>query len=230
MNNIRPGILSPFNSVAEYQRFASTLAYAENSVPAATTSDCGRFVSYKDKTLEVGRWIRGPRALFEDANTAMQELCTNVDIPVAVPAIVADDMVERCRGYSWLDNGTFVKDRALMQVLMNHPTADICTKGRSGLIFNTGSMLRFMEKAAKVNKALSVLCHCLPGQPSRGTEFVEHKIRNSMRPRTFFRIHGAEWLVTRRVKCESIIRHEVFLPSKIPPELQKLLEQYLLVV
>jgi Superfamily II DNA helicase len=139
-------------------------------------------------------------------------------------------MNQQRRGYSWLDNGSFVKERVLLQILLNDKETELCTKGIGGLIFNTGKMMNILESTSKINMALAILCHCLPGQPSRISEFVEHKIRNSTRPRTFFRLHGSDWLVTRRVKYENLIRLDVFIPSKLPPELQALLDFYLLVV
>lgn len=87
-----------------------------------------------------------------------------------------------------------------------------------------------MEKFAKINDNLAVLLHCLPGQPSQASELMDTKIRNSTRPRTCFRKHGELWFVTRRVKYENQIRKEVFIPTKVPPLLQQLLEYYLLLI
>ena len=91
-------------------------------------------------------------------------------------------------------------------------------------------MMEVMNQASKIIDSLAILCATLPGQVARGAEFVEHKIRNSTRPRTFFRNHDATWLVTRRLKTENLMRRESFIPSKLPPELQEILDFYLLVV
>src|SRR5204862_2215468 len=147
-----------------------------------------------------------------------------------IPDIVKDDMTEQRRGYSWLDNGHFVQDRILLQILMNDADLNLCVKGSGGLIFNGAAMMKVMGEMAAINANLSILCHSLPGQPARASEFIEHKIRNSTRGRTFFRQHGADWLVTRRVKTEYKSHQEAFLPSKVPPELQQLLDLYLLCV
>ena len=103
-------------------------------------------------------------------------------------------------------------------------------KGSGELIFNGAAMMKVMGEMAAINANLSILCHELPGQPACASEFIEHKIRNSTRGRTFFRQHGADWLVTRRVKTEYKSHQEAFLPSKVPPELQQLLDLYLLCV
>ena len=180
--------------------------------------------------MEVSKWTGGLRQLYEDTKAAMDDLFNHASITLTIPDIVEDDMTERRRGYSWLDNGTFVQDRALMKILMDDEDLHLCVKGPGGLIFNGSAMMKVMGKMAAINTNLSILCHELPGQPARASEFIEHKIRNSVRGRTFFRQHGADWLITRRVKSEYKSHHEAFLPSKIPPELQQLLDLYLLCV
>lgn len=226
--NMKPGTHSPFNSIIDYQRYASALAFSEARPPTTTISSDGSRVTYRDSTLEVPKWLSGLRKLFNDTKRMISEFCGNQILDIKIPDNVQDDMTECKRGYSWLDNGHFIKNRAVMQILMADQDICLCQRGRDGLIFNMAAMHVLMEQAANINDNLSILCHALPGQPSRGSEFVECKIRNSTRPRNLFRNHGSLWFVTRRVKYESLIRKEVFIPIKIPPELQELLEIYLL--
>jgi hypothetical protein len=117
MQNLSPGVMSPFNNIVEHQRFASYLAYADNKPPSSTVSDDGRLVTYKSKTMEVDRWILGLRQLYDDTWTRIKNLCHHETIPVNIPDIVADDMTVSERGYSWLDNGKFVRPRALLPLL-----------------------------------------------------------------------------------------------------------------
>jgi len=226
--NMMPGILCPFNAIIDYQRYASALAFSEARPQGASVSPNGSHVTYKDCTLEVSRWLIGLRTLFNDTKAMIQEFCRDQTLDIKIPAIVADNMSNNTRGYSWLDNGHFIKDRCVMQILLTDTNLNLCQKGRGRLIFNTGAMHNIMAKAAEINSNLAILCHALPGQPPRGAEFVECKIRNSTRPRNFFRIHGSLWFVTRRLKVENLSRREVFIPIKVPPELQELLEIYCL--
>jgi hypothetical protein len=206
------------------------MAYSQEKAPAASTSPCGGLITYKDKTLEVSRWRQGLRLIYEQTKEAIDVLCNHRPIAVTIPLIVTDDMTERRRGYSWLDNGEFVKPHALMEILINDQTLGLCTKVHNGLIFRTKPMMDVMNQAKEIINGLAILCSTLPGQSARATEFVEHKIRNSTRPRTFFRNHNADWLVTRRLKTENLTHKEAFIPSKVPPELQEILDFYLLVV
>src|SRR5204863_8311595 len=119
LDNLSAQSYSVFNSIVEYQQFASSLAHADHRVPAASSSPCGRFISYRDKTLEVSEWTNGLRRLYEDTKAAMDNLFRHNAVGLNIPDIVQDDMTEQRRGYSWLDNGYFVQDRILLQILMH---------------------------------------------------------------------------------------------------------------
>src|ERR1700722_11039805 len=104
----------------------------------------------------------------------------------------------------------------------------LCCKARNGVRFNAITMCSIMDKAAQINKNLSVLCHALSRQPPHGSEFLECKIRNSTCSRNMFRIYRALFLITRWVKYEGLTQRKIFILIKVPPELQELLEIYLL--
>jgi len=180
--------------------------------------------------MEVERWILGLHKMLDDVRKDIAEICHHQDIPVVIPDIVPDDMSERTRGYSWLNNGHFVANRALINVLIHHPDSDLVKLTTSGLIWSPGAMLQFMGKADGIQDKLSVLVDTAPGQTARSTEFIESKIRNSNRPRNFYRQHGSDWIIIRRIKTENMVQKEVFIPKKVPPELQTVMDFYLLVI
>ena len=74
------------------------------------------------------------------------------------------------------------------------------------------------------------LHHTVPGQPSRIAELCDFRIRNGLRGRNIFYNHGDIWLITRKVKSESLVQHEEFIPVKLPPELCRLYITYLLII
>jgi DEAD/DEAH box helicase len=225
-----PGTLCPFNTLVNYQRFATNMSLNQAKAPATTVASDGSYIIYKDSKLWLHKWTNGLRRLYDDTWTLVKELFRQKELDLQIPDEVPDDMTNSQRGYSWLDNGKFIKDRALLQILMEDCSLQLCSRSHTGLIFRPQAMISIMDSCAAINRNLLVLLHALPGQPSRGSEFVEHKIRNSTRSRTLFRIHNALWLVTRRLKTENLTRREVFIPIKIPPELQTLLEFYLLAI
>ena len=137
-------------------------------------------------------------------------------------------MMERRRDYSWLDNGQFVKDRIVLQILMANKELGLCCKARNEVRFNVITMHSIMDKAAQINQNLSVLCYALPRQPPHSFKFLECKIKNSTHSKNMFKIHGVLFLITKWVKYEELTQRKVFIPIKVPPELQELLEIYLL--
>jgi DEAD/DEAH box helicase len=96
--------------------------------------------------------------------------------------------------------------------------------------FNIAEVWDFLNKCDAVNQKLALLSFFTAGQTPRVSEFVEHKFSNSTRPRTIFRDHHSIWLATRRVKTESHLEKETFIPMKCHPELTNLLDRYLLIV
>lgn len=231
IQNLKPGALTPFNAFADCQRFVSSLAYSETSAPSISVSDDALRFSYKDKCVEIPQLIQGIRKLFEDTVQDVNNLFQNHSIPINIPAIVPDDMTNTTRGYSWLNNGCFAEPFALMRILCDDKSLRLCQKDPSGgLIWNTSAVVTTLQKCKKINKGLSVLCHTATGQPCRAKEFVDLKYRNGTRPRGLFREFNNLLIVPRRLKTETTTGREVFIPRYVPPELQALLEQYLIIV
>lgn len=172
LRNLKPGILSPFNSIIDYQRYASSLAMSESNPPTITISPTASHFTYCGKTLEVSQWISGLHQLLVDTQTDITKLCRGQNIDINIPSDVEDDMTNTTRGYSWLDNGTFVHDRILLQILMHDTNLRLChvRKEDNQIVWNGTALRRILQDASGINSKLSVLCHTLCGQPPRGSE------------------------------------------------------------
>jgi hypothetical protein len=230
LQNLQPGIVSPFNSVVDYQRYVSFLAFSEGQVPTTTINKAGTMVTYKDVTLDIEKWINGLHRGVDDLKAKLASLSGGRLLPVDVGEDIRDDITESARGYGWVDQAVATHPYMMMQMLLSKPKVEICKKGKEGLEFNHPAMRQLMLKLVDFQFQLAILINALCGQPSRITELLDAKIRNSTRERTLFHIHGDDWLVTRRVKHENQIRREVFIPKKVPPALQELLDYYIIVV
>jgi hypothetical protein len=248
--NLSPGVLSPFNTVTDYKRCATYLVSSAGRPPTTIISPTASHITYKENTLEVNKWRSGLSALLEEANAMLDKLSLGENASRVIPDIIAnfyynhlgnriglnipdnvpDDMTNDTRNYSWLNNGTFVPEDALLKALLSSRHPPFWLNRAGGLVWDLSMMREFMLNAGRVNELISVLLHCLPGQPARGSEFIDAKIRNSTRPRTIFRTRRDMWTVTRRVKFENMVRKDSFIPSKIPPALVSILEYYLLVI
>jgi hypothetical protein len=119
-----------------------------------------------------------------------------------------------------------------MKNLMSNTKGDVpCKMGRDNvLIWDAAWQLSWMRKAGELNQLMANLHHTVPGQPSRISELCDFRLRNGLRGRNIFYNHGDIWLITRRVKSETLVQHEEFIPVKLPPELCQLYKLYLLIV
>lgn len=226
--NIQTGELHPFNTIKEYQRFASALSYANASPPTTTLSSDARTVTYKDRTLRLDDWILGMRRAYNDAVSLMQNLCRNKDFILDLPDDFVDNMSDTSYGYSWLSHTGCVEPAALMKHLMSNTEGDgPCKLGRDNtLIWDAAWQLSWLRKAGELNQLMANLHHTVPGQPSRIAELCDFRLRNGLRGRNIFYNHGDIWLITRRVKSETLVQHEDFIPVKLPPELCHLYKVY----
>lgn len=230
MKNLRAGLRSPFNFVVDYQRFVSSIVKSNSSPPSIRVSEDGSKISYKDLTLDVPTWISGLKTIYDEVKEDISQLCRGKDLGIHIPDIVPDDWTIDTRKYSWLDNGHFLEtDRPLAKILFEDADLQLATVDLDGRFqCNMGAVNKVMQQIADINKKLSVLGFATPGQPVRASEFVDMKIRNSTRPRGYFRNNKETWFVTRRVKYENLIQKDGFFPIKLNPLFGKLLEVYLL--
>jgi hypothetical protein len=119
-----------------------------------------------------------------------------------------------------------------MKHLMSNADGDVpCKMGRDeALVWDAAWQLSWMRKAGELNQLMANLHHTVPGQPSRIAELCDFRLRNGLRGRNIFYNHGDIWLITRRVKPETLVQHEEFIPVKLPPELGQLYKLYLLII
>ncbi|KAF8890218.1 hypothetical protein BD779DRAFT_1671548 [Infundibulicybe gibba] len=149
----------------------------------------------------------------------------------SIPDQTPDDWTNDSRGYSWMYEKTFTqKPLPLLQSLLEQGKKLFDLDGGGNLVNMMDAMTAFMEAAAKINKQLALLIFTTCGQTPRISEFVDHKIANSTRPRTIFHDEEGFWFVTRRAKFETLIHHDVFIPIKANPRVNKLLEKYLVLI
>jgi hypothetical protein len=182
--------------------------------------------------MHLDNWILGMRQSYDDSINLVKGLCRQKDFSVDIPKDFVDNMSDIGYGYSWADSIKSVDPEALMKHLMSNTTGDMpCKMGRDNtLIWDAAWQLTWMRKAGELNQLLANLHHTVPGQPSRIAELCDFRIRNGLRGRNVFCNHGDIWLITRRVKSETLVQHEEFIPVKLPPELCQLFATYLLII
>ena len=228
--NLDPSLLSPFNAIDEYQRFASALVYRSSAPPNTRTHDEGMKITFKEHTLDVRLWRKALAGLADRVAKNLDELCYHEDFGMKVPEKVPDDWTNFNRSYGWVDNADFMPDRlALLHRMIKDDSLDLARVTSDGKIeLKSAAIWKVLDRCATINHDLALLCFFVNSQNTRISEYVEHKLRNSTRPRTCFfeDFTKSIWLVTRRLKT----KHETFIPLKCPPIVSELLIKYCTIV
>ena len=182
--------------------------------------------------MHLDDWIAGLRRAYNECRSLLNLLCRGKDFSLDLPDNFIDDMTDTTYGYSWVNLVNTVESEALMRHLMSNTDGDSpCKLGHNqNLIWDAAWQLAWMRTAGQLNQLMANLHHTVPGQPSRISELCDFRLRNGLRGRNIFYNHGALWLIGRRVKSETIVQHEDFIPVKLPPELFELYKIYLLIV
>ncbi|KAG6875527.1 hypothetical protein C0992_003478, partial [Termitomyces sp. T32_za158] len=232
LQNLKPGSFTPFNVLLEYQRFVSALVFNQSAAPSTDISPDASRVSYRDKTLVLSNWKIGLRRMYDECVSIITELCGGTVPTIHIPEDFIDDMSNMAYGFSWVESlARFNDPYTLLQQLMLDASLNLCAVDSDGnLSWNAHIQIAFMKKTARLNELLAMLHHTVPGQPSRIAELCDFRIRNGLRGRNIFISHGADWFVTRRVKSETLVQREVFIPVKLPSELSTIFHQYLLFI
>ncbi|KAF8956798.1 hypothetical protein BDZ97DRAFT_1925070 [Flammula alnicola] len=231
MQNLQPGVLSPYNSCVDYQRYATALALNTNTPPTTRVTADGMFVTFKEHTLDIAKWRHGLHRLAAEIKSDLAELCMGQERHLQIPDIVPDDWTNEVRGYGWTKNARFLGEkRQLLKALLADPAVNLARIEDSKFTFNATRCWDFSNRCDAVLEKILLFAFLTPGQTPRITEFMDHKFANSTRPRSIFRDQDGLWLVTRRVKTETQTRKETFLPIKCHPMLTQFLETYLLLV
>ena len=182
--------------------------------------------------MHLDDWILGMREAYNNCMSLVQFLCRGKDFLLDIPVDFVDNMSDNRYGYSWLDSVKGASTTTLMEHLMSNTVGDVpCKLGRGGtLIWDAAWQMSWMRKAGELNQLMANLHHTVPGQPSRIAELCDFRLRNGLRGRNVFYNHGDIWLITRRVKSETLVQHEEFIPVKLPPELCHLYKIYLIII
>ncbi|KAH0582235.1 hypothetical protein H2248_011880 [Termitomyces sp. 'cryptogamus'] len=231
LQNLKPGSFTPFNVLLEYQRFVSSLVFNQAAAPSTDISADASRVSYRDKVLVLANWKLGMRKMHDECVELITELCGGTIPTIHIPEEFIDDMSNMSYGFSWVEVLVKFNEHTLLRQLMLDNSRNLCSLDSEGNIaWNAHFQIAFMKKTARLNELLAMLHHTVPGQPSRISELCDFRIRNGLRGRNIFISHGADWFVTRRVKSETLVQREVFVPVKLPPELSTIFHQYLLLI
>jgi hypothetical protein len=230
---LRAGIISPYNTVIQYQQWISSLTFATAAPPRTIVSNDGLNITYGNVTLNVPVWRGGLALMHKELELELEELCYGSSYGLSLPEIIEDNWSEDKYGYSWLDKETsYLEDKwGLLQNLLGDSSLGLATLTTGGkLVWNRLALTNFLRKSNAFMSKLGFFGFATNGQVARISEYVEHKIRNSYRPRTIFCNGPDMWMVIRRSKFETLVKSPDFRPMKCHPSFTLLLQRYLLIV
>ncbi|KAF9470424.1 hypothetical protein BDN70DRAFT_821396, partial [Pholiota conissans] len=230
--NIDPSVPSPYNNCLEYQALISSLAYRAGKAPTTRISDDGMFINWKGHEFGVAAFREALQLLANRIQTNINDLIGRYNISINIPENILDDWNENSRGYSWTTSSNFIDDnRALLKAVLNDPDQNIASVDISGKFkWNPEKCWNIIQHCDQISADLALLSFFTIGPSSRGTEFLDSSYANGLRPRTMFHDRDGLWLITRRVKSETLTGQESFIPKKCHPHLTHLFHQYLLII
>ncbi|KAJ7432843.1 hypothetical protein B0H11DRAFT_2260025 [Mycena galericulata] len=229
LENIALNAPSPHNTVVDLQQFVSSLAYRSVRPPTTRVSPNGMVITHLEHVLDVSDYRQGLRDALADLHRRLSVLCYGFPLSFKLPEHVIDDWTNKERGYGFVDNYRYVPEDTLFSHLLRLEAAGLSRADSDGILrFSSAAVEKLLAEDADFQRMLAPFV-ASTASCSRIAEFVDAKLRNSTWPCTLF-MHGIDlWLVTRRMKWENLVRHEVFVPHLILPEVAELLLQYILI-
>ncbi|KAJ7065954.1 hypothetical protein B0H15DRAFT_807647 [Mycena belliarum] len=229
--NICRRVASPYNAVVDLQRYVSALAYAAVRPPTTRVSPDGMNITYMELTLNVPKYRLGLRLALVDLQKQFMELLFGFETTLDLPEQAKDDWTNTKRGYGFATTHQYLPPDAFLSHLLQSKEAGLTwtdSEPQPQLHFSGPALDSLLAKYSKFYKTLGPFT-ASTSSVSRIAEFVEGKYKNTGRPRTLF-MHGRDlWNVTRRMKSENVMGHEVFIPQLVPPEAADLILRDLLI-
>jgi hypothetical protein len=226
------GRFSTFALITEYQQFASAVAFSTPRPPRIVWSHDRSKLAIDDQTVELHALRMGMKKMLQDTEQLMKFLCGRVLETLRVPMEITDRMMETAIGYSWMDNGPYTSETLpLLKELVECQSWRICAvHDNDKIIWNMASIARFFDTSGQITEFLAVLNHVLCSLPNRATEFVDMRIRNSIRERNLYFVMDQMYWFTLYTKNSNVQEHDSCIPAIVPDALRTLNMQYLLLV
>ncbi|TFY57052.1 hypothetical protein EVJ58_g7263 [Rhodofomes roseus] len=225
------GSMTPWNSLRDHQRYASSLVLRQAAPAKIDWSDDMSKISCLGTTLELSRLRTGLQKICSSVKSRMEKLCNGNLLPISVPADLTEDLTDIRPGFSWLKQGPFMEPKlGLLEVLFTHPDYSLATVDQFGVFrWNHQGLRKLRGDIAALTEELAVLCFMTPAPPPRGTEFVDTRLSNAQIPRNVHKSFGT-WFIHQRTKTSSLTESLSWVPTLCPDLVAGLLDFFLVAV
>lgn len=178
----------------------------------------------------MSRLRAGLRKITESIEERITRLSNHINMPVTVPADLAENLADDKAGNSWLQLGPFTpKPLPLLEALFSHPDYSLAHIDTFGEFrWNHPGLHKLRRDLSALASELAVLCFLTPAPPPRGTEFADTRISNSQIPRNVYKDHGT-WFIHHRTKTSELTESLSWVPTLCPDSVSRLLDWYLVI-
>lgn len=225
--------VNTYSMLCALDSYASSAALTSSRMPNVTWDEKYTHVSSGDILLSMDMLRSGIQSALKDVGTALDKLQHGHHLDFLPDRTLPDDMSNVSYSYSFIDNAHTKNTHALLETLMNDPLCEFqvaCALPDGTAVLNEAAIHKWLLEASNVQSCLACLIHVLGGQPPRGTEASDCRIRNRERSRNIMKCHGETVVVYKYTKTTNNTNHDQFLPHQLPGILSKLLDQYLILI
>ncbi|KAJ8690915.1 hypothetical protein PTI98_010533 [Pleurotus ostreatus] len=226
IKDLAPGTNSAFSVANDYAGYYASLVELTTTPPICKVESDGSRISYKESQIVVPDYVAGLNDMANDIERKIVDLFRGQDIDLQIPGDAVEDWNTTSRGQGYFSDISKLVTRSdqLMDIHLKDEDLKLMKVSSSGdPLWNMDAVHKVLKQTADITDLISVYALNTCGPHPRGTEFMEHKIVNSVRPRNIFVNNEKMYFVTRRVKNESEIGHESFIVELAHPRLRSMI-------
>jgi hypothetical protein len=215
---LKLGRPTTFNMIYEMQQYASALALNQIQEPKVFVAPDVAWISIGVARMHMDKLREGIRQLIDDL--ALRYRTLTMDNKIVKPGLddLKDNIANSTRGYSFMSEEPFHNKRysLFLFLVQEWKLAMVDNAGR--ISWNIPEIKDFLRRTLRVWEPLYHLLYITTHISSRGTQFVEHQIRNADRHRNLFAQGGEMFMLTGYSKTTSITDRYACTPGFIPQE------------
>ncbi|KAG2335456.1 hypothetical protein BDR05DRAFT_954064, partial [Suillus weaverae] len=191
---LRLGPPTTFNFIYEMQQYASSLAFNQKKEPNVYVDPEVQSITIGTETMRMEKLREGIQGLLRDFKLRYAALTNDNVMLTHMPDNIKDDHANTTRGYSFMSEELFHKKRhSLFFFLVEcYGLAMVDNSGR--ISWNIPGIKTLLRRTSRVWEPLYHLLYITTHISCRGTQFIDHQVRNADRHRNLF-IGGKEMFI-----------------------------------
>lgn len=224
-------VTSSYSLLCGLDAYASAIAFTTSGATNLSWDEDFTQLQVNGVRLKMSNFRDGVRKAIEDTKAMLDGLQCGHIIEYKIPEDFVDDMANRSFDYSYVDNAKTVAPDALLQAILNDPGRGFVRIANDGeAIMNHALMYNWLEAAYIAQMNIAYLTQVSGGQPPRGTEAVDCRIRNRERLRNVMKTFGKTTVIYNYNKTTNNMGNDTIVPHQLSDEVGDLFDRFVLVV